>query len=271
MGWFKRSFLGEDIELPTTSGAQQNLLEDTVMPALQKALGVDYQDLLSTDLTGGTQSALLELERLLSSESPSREVFGDATSRLSEILGRGPTDIDDFIQSAVIAPSERYVYEEALPMARSAGAGMGSRFGGGQDIGEQEIISDYLRDIDAIRAETALEGRYKDADIALRAADLAAGMAGRESEFLTGAAATLDMPRQIDLDAILAALDQEFRLMQLGGQIGTTGTVQTQVDPGDARIFLSNIAQSSGQELGTAMGSAAKGAGGGGGMLGGMM
>ena len=249
-GLFNFNFGGQKVDLPSTSPEQQRFLHETILPGIMDALGRASSGELLEDFPGttaGTDQALLEVERLLSSAAPGRESMTQANRLLQEIMGRGPTDIEDFIRSSVIAPAERYTYEEALPQARARGAGMGSLFGGGQDVGESRIISDYMRDINAIRGATALEGRYRDTDVAMRAAELASGMPGRELGFLTGAAGALDAPRQIDMDAILAALDQEFRLMQLGGSVGTTATRNTAYVPG-ATDLLS-------QEFGSALGS----------------
>jgi hypothetical protein len=269
--WIDTNLWGGERELPMTSEAQQALLEGVIMPRLQELLGEDFRDLLETDPTAGTQRALTELERMISSESPARQGFADAYEAIQGLLGRGPTDIEDFIQSSIVAPGERYLYEEALPQVRARAAALGGPFGGETIDAEQEAISRFLESIDSVRAQTALEARYRDAQVLLEAAGMAGQLPGAESNLLAGAGAALDMPRQIDMDSLLAALDQEFRLMQLGGQIGTASTIQTQYDPGDMRIFLSNTAQSAGQELGSMMGSAAKGGGGGmGGIMGGM-
>ena len=186
--------------LSLLSPEQQQLLK-FITPYLTGSFGQDSQ----LNQTEGT--SLAALEELALSGVRGEGPTGAAGGALTDILSRGPTDINDFFNTSVRDPMLEEFEQTILPDIGKRFAG--EFFSGERQQAERSARDDLLSSLFRERARVALEGRRQDDQSTLQAADAATnrdqGILNLLSTLFTAGGASRGFQQQ-QIENILAAL-----------------------------------------------------------------
>ena len=192
---------------------------------------------------GGTQQTSLEaLEQLALGAVSGEGAIGSAGGALEGILGRGPTDIDEFFDTTIRDPLIEDFNEILLPNIGKRFAGQ--FFGGERQEAERRGFEDLLGTLARERSRVSLEGRRQDDQSTISAA----GAATDQSQGLLALLSTLFTAGGVE------GGQQNERIQQILQALGlsTKENVVT-VDPGSSGLLSSFLGGGGGGAIGGAI------------------
>lgn len=277
MGFFGDLFTGSDASIEVESfltPEQQLAFKDMLAQAQQGQSATPWEftggwPTFSEEAPGpnkAQQLSLAGMEKIAAGESTGMGggIFDEGREAISSILGRDPTDFDDYFRKNIEDP-----LMEALNRPGSGGlstlkkgqVGSGNLFGGAYQAGLQDLLQDTYDTMARERAGTALAYRDQDTQHQLAAMGLIPEIGGGgEANILSQLMMAGEIPRQAEmaqwqarLDDFTRQVEEAWRRKMYASGLASTQTTATAGVPGRPGMldsFFTNLGGSAGAQLG---------------------
>jgi hypothetical protein len=224
--WTGESSRSDPPTQPSLTYSQTQYLNNVLIPILRRSARGIPEEMVSgwptfeeptpgmTDLQRMSLAGLENVAAGGESGTATGKLVGEGRDVISQLLGKGPQDFEEFYKSSVYDPAMETFIEDTLPTARRASVGAGTIWGSPMAERESRATEDMNDALIQARAMLAFETEKQNVQDKLAALGLIPGVAGTEMRELLALFGAGEGARQIKVESRDARLQEFMRQLQ---------------------------------------------------------